>query len=72
MRGELLDPLEKRGKVGRAFAGKLVMIPGGRGISWEGDDVGQVDAGIEVRDVVEEIEVEDLREQDDAVEIYAS
>src|SRR6185437_3146640 len=67
---ELLDFFEEALEVG-GLRGELVVIPGGGCERRQHDLVGHLDAGIRVGKIRGQIEVEDLRKQDDAVEIDA-
>ena len=66
---ETFDRLHERGEIVRLLAGKLVVIPRRRRIGRQRDLVGQVDAGIVFGPVDRQIEVQDLRQQDHAVEV---
>ena len=55
-------------QVGGAI-GDAIVIPGGRRIRRQRDDVGQIDAWIQLRVVGDEIPVEDVRQQDQPVEV---
>ena len=56
-------------QVVRLLAGKLVVIPGRRRIGRQRELIGQVDAGIEFGPSALQIEIQDLRQQDHAVEV---
>ena len=67
--GELLDLGDEGGEVSRTLARQAIVVPGGRRVGRQGGDVGLFGAGVELRPVGGEVEIEDLGEQDDAVEI---
>ncbi len=65
---ELFD-LREEGFEILVLAGQFFVIPGGRGIGRQCRLVGQIDAGIAGRPIRAQVEVENLRQQDHAVEI---
>jgi len=65
---ELLDFGQQRFQV-LVLARQLVVIPGGGGIGWQHRLVRQVDAGISGRPVRAQVEIQNLRQQDDAIEV---
>ena len=68
---ELLDFPQERLELGRARAGQAVVVPRGGGHRRQRRDVGGVDARVEARAIYREIEVEDRRQQDHAVQVDA-
>ena len=66
--GEVLDLGNERLQI-RVRLGQPVVIPGAGGIGGKVELVGDIDAGIAIGEIGIQREVQDLREQDDAVEI---
>ena len=69
--GVLLHLVEE-GFEGRGLVRQLVVVPGGGGEGGERESVGLIDAGVGGGAVDAVVEGEDLREQDDAVEVDAA
>src|SRR5208282_3227215 len=69
--GEVFDFREQRLQI-RVRLEQLFVIPRGCGICGKNELVGGIDAGIDLGKVGVEREVQDLRQQDDAVEIDAA
>ena len=68
--GEVFD-LFQEGLEGGRLLGKLFVIPGCGGVGGQGEHVGKVDAGVCAGAIDVGGEVEDLRKQNDAVEVDA-
>ncbi len=66
--GELFD-LGEQSLEGAVLTGQLLVIPGGRSVRGQHGLVGKVDAGVARGAIGAQVEVENLRQQDHAVEI---
>src|SRR5882672_7663788 len=65
---EILDFLQQRLERG-GLSRQLVVIPRGSRVRRQGQHIGQVDAGIELRLVDAVVEVQNLRQKNDAIEV---